>query len=114
MEKPETLAMFNAVFRQFTRCLVGSNSITARLPRRLGWKSSSFSLGVCWLLMLAVVEPLIANHDIQLFLEDAIYPTLLKGLTLLCKNKPANPTEWLGLWLLANDPEKPLVVDLEN
>jgi hypothetical protein len=27
-----------------------------------------------------------------MFLEDAVYPTLLAGLTQLCKEKPSDPT----------------------
>ena len=41
---------------------------------------------------VAVIEPFPTTDYAKTFLEDAIYPTLLTGLTALCKEKPANPT----------------------
>nr|KAJ3423062.1 cytoplasmic dynein with WD40 domain [Polyrhizophydium stewartii] len=39
-----------------------------------------------------IIDPLPSMEHAKLFLESAIYPTLLQGLTELCKEKPANPT----------------------
>ncbi|KXS13864.1 nucleoside diphosphate kinase [Gonapodya prolifera JEL478] len=48
-----------------------------------------------------------ASDQSRLILEREVYPTLTKGLTQLAKEKPANPTQWLGRWLLANNPNQP-------
>jgi nucleoside-diphosphate kinase len=58
-----------------------------------------------------VFNPLPTKQDVKAFLDAALYPTLNKGLTELCKNKPENPTLWLGQWLLENNPNKPKVVE---
>ncbi|KND04699.1 uncharacterized protein SPPG_08842 [Spizellomyces punctatus DAOM BR117] len=55
------------------------------------------------------VVPLPTPEDAKLILETTVYPVLLQGLTQLCKEKPANPTAWLGTWLLDNNPNKPKV-----
>ncbi|KAJ3294645.1 NME NM23 member 5 [Borealophlyctis nickersoniae] len=47
----------------------------------------------------------------KVFFERSLYPTLTQGLTQLCKEKPANPTAWLGNWLLENNPNKPKVTE---
>ena len=41
------------------------------------------------------------------YLEAYVNPTLLKGLTSLCKKKPSDPVTWLADWLLENNPNKP-------
>ncbi|KAL7753495.1 hypothetical protein RI367_001270 [Sorochytrium milnesiophthora] len=51
------------------------------------------------------------SAQIRTYLETAIYPIITPGLTQLCKEKPSNPTEWLGNWLLNNNPNKPMVVE---
>ncbi|KAI9218673.1 nucleoside diphosphate kinase [Blastocladiella britannica] len=58
----------------------------------------------------ATVEPLPDSTQIATFLEASVYPTLTKGLVQLCTEKPTNPTEWLGKWLLQNNPNKPRTV----
>ncbi|KAI9096149.1 nucleoside diphosphate kinase [Phlyctochytrium arcticum] len=55
------------------------------------------------------VHPLPSADDAKQILETAVYPVLLQGLTQLCKEKPANPTVWLGNWLLDNNPNKPKI-----
>ncbi|KAJ3020849.1 NME NM23 member 5 [Thoreauomyces humboldtii] len=55
------------------------------------------------------VHPPPTSDDAKMTLETTVYPTLLQGLTQLCKEKPANPTAWLGTWLLDNNPNKPRV-----
>ncbi|EDQ85255.1 uncharacterized protein MONBRDRAFT_38924 [Monosiga brevicollis MX1] len=43
------------------------------------------------------------------FLEREVNPTLIRGLTALCKNKPADPVRWLANWLEENNPNAPRV-----
>ncbi|KAI8622492.1 nucleoside diphosphate kinase [Chytriomyces sp. MP71] len=50
----------------------------------------------------------------KILLEDSLYPVLTQGLTMLCKTKPANPTVWLGTWLLENNPNRPKVVESDS
>ncbi|KAF6018397.1 hypothetical protein EB796_023302 [Bugula neritina] len=45
-------------------------------------------------------------------LLDKINPTLLKGLTALCKQKPEDPVVWLADWLIDNNPNKPKIADV--
>lgn len=40
-------------------------------------------------------------------IKDRVYPTLLKGLTLMCKEKPQDPIRFLANWLLENNPYRP-------
>ncbi|KAJ3154520.1 NME NM23 member 5 [Geranomyces michiganensis] len=55
------------------------------------------------------VQPPPTADEAKAILETTVYPTLLQGLTQLCKEKPANPTAWLGTWLLDNNPNKPRI-----
>lgn len=61
-------------------------------------------------LILEVPTPEAAKEYVARFLQ----PTLLKGLTALCKEKPsAEPLEavtWIAEWLLDNNPNKPRIV----
>eukprot|EP01147_Barroeca_monosierra_P001696 gene1696-4820_t len=43
------------------------------------------------------------------YLEKNVNPTLILGLTALCKNKPADPMRWLADWLDENNPNKPKI-----
>ncbi|KAI9004048.1 nucleoside diphosphate kinase [Gaertneriomyces semiglobifer] len=61
----------------------------------------------------APMKTLPTADEAKLILENHIYPVLLQGLTQLCKEKPANPTTWLGHWLLENNPSKPKVQEPE-
>jgi len=54
----------------------------------------------------AVVEPIADGQTAQDYLARAVNPTLLKGLTALCKHKPEDPAKWLSDWLLNNNPYK--------
>ncbi|XP_069753878.1 nucleoside diphosphate kinase homolog 5 [Narcine bancroftii] len=54
--------------------------------------------------------------DLMLFTQSAmdylsryVIPTLLSGLTELCKKKPTDSITWLADWLIANNPNKPRV-----
>ena len=41
------------------------------------------------------------------YVNEAITPTLTKGLAALCKARPADPATWLAEWLIANKPTPP-------
>lgn len=56
-----------------------------------------------------VVEPIPVGQASKDYLAHAVNPTLLKGLTQLCKEKPRDPVIWLADWLLQNNPNKPKV-----
>ena len=43
--------------------------------------------------------------------QDRVFPTLLKGLTVLCKEKPEDPIRYLAYWLIENNPYRPRSVD---
>lgn len=57
----------------------------------------------------SVVEPIPVGQVARDYLAKAVNPTLLKGLTELCKKKPADPVMWLADWLLENNPNKPKI-----
>jgi len=54
----------------------------------------------------AIVEPIAVGQLAKDYLARAVNPTLIKGLTELCKNKPEDPAKWLSDWLLSNNPYK--------
>lgn len=68
----------------------------------------SFSLNVFYHLMKAGIDPPPSNEYAKMYLEENVYPKLLEGLTALCREKPLNPTEWLGNFLV-NHSGKPIV-----
>lgn len=49
------------------------------------------------------------NPDVEK-IKARVYPTLLKGLTILCKEKPDDPIRFLANWLIENNPYKPRAV----
>ncbi|XP_015748137.1 PREDICTED: nucleoside diphosphate kinase homolog 5-like [Acropora digitifera] len=57
----------------------------------------------------SIVEPISTGQAAKDYLTRTVTPTLLKGLTELCKKKPADPILWLSDWLIANNPNKPQV-----
>lgn len=86
----------------------------------------------------AICEPLASSDVTRDYISKSINPTLLQvralttccvnmrhiscvywccclvtrqGLTALCKARPADPITWLAAWLLANNPNKPVVVE---
>lgn len=69
----------------------GTGFTTVLLKRRLFVRSNFTSRRVCFY-NSAIISPAPTLEYTKLFLEQAIYPTLLQGLTALCKEKPANPT----------------------
>ncbi|XP_062331911.1 nucleoside diphosphate kinase homolog 5 [Osmerus eperlanus] len=59
----------------------------------------------------SVIEPIPMAEAAQDYLFRFVSPTLLSGLTELCKQKPADPYTWLADWLIKNNPNKPNVND---
>ncbi|XP_041049798.1 nucleoside diphosphate kinase homolog 5 [Carcharodon carcharias] len=55
----------------------------------------------------ATVYPIPTGQDAITYLSKFVNPTLLRGLTKLCKQKPTDPIIWLADWLIANNPNKP-------
>lgn len=58
-------------------------------------------------------EPVMTGQAAKDYLAETVNPTLLKGLTQLCKNKPSDPIIWLADWLLMNNPNKPLTEECQ-
>ncbi|XP_027007757.1 nucleoside diphosphate kinase homolog 5 [Tachysurus fulvidraco] len=57
----------------------------------------------------SVIEPIPLGEAATDYLSRCINPTLLTGLTELCKTKPADPFTWLADWLIQNNPNKPQI-----
>ncbi|PAA87565.1 hypothetical protein BOX15_Mlig026811g3 [Macrostomum lignano] len=57
----------------------------------------------------SIVEPISIGDSAKSYLARHVNPTVLKGLTELCKKKPNDPIVWLSNWLLENNPNKPKV-----
>ncbi|XP_072204168.1 nucleoside diphosphate kinase homolog 5 isoform X1 [Excalfactoria chinensis] len=55
----------------------------------------------------AISEPIPAGQRARDYLNLHVNPTLLAGLTALCKEKPADPMIWLADWLIEHNPNKP-------
>ncbi|XP_007910603.1 nucleoside diphosphate kinase homolog 5 [Callorhinchus milii] len=54
----------------------------------------------------AILEPFPTDLAAKDFLSKFVNPTLLTGLTELCKEKPAEPVIWLADWLMDHNPNK--------
>ncbi|XP_028315898.1 nucleoside diphosphate kinase homolog 5 isoform X1 [Gouania willdenowi] len=59
----------------------------------------------------SVMEPFPSEEANEEYLNKYVKPTLLPGLTELCKEKPLNPCIWLAEWLLKNDPNNPKICE---
>ncbi|XP_065119929.2 nucleoside diphosphate kinase homolog 5 [Paramisgurnus dabryanus] len=57
----------------------------------------------------SIIEPIPIGDAAKDYLKRYVNPTLLTGLTELCKRKPADPFTWLADWLMENNPNKPKV-----
>ncbi|XP_066053377.1 nucleoside diphosphate kinase homolog 5 isoform X1 [Chamaea fasciata] len=55
----------------------------------------------------AILEPIPTGQRARDYLNLYVKPTLLAGLTALCKEKPADPMIWLADWLMEHNPNKP-------
>ncbi|CAL8263882.1 unnamed protein product [Lota lota] len=56
-------------------------------------------------------EPIPMAEAAREYLSKYVNPTLLIGLTELCKEKPLNPYTWLSDWLIKNNPNQPKIDD---
>ena len=61
-------------------------------------------------------RPKISGEELEKLLttgSPSIHETIVTGLVELCKVKPAglDAVQWLGEWLIANNPNKPRVDD---
>ncbi|OXB56847.1 hypothetical protein ASZ78_004730 [Callipepla squamata] len=54
-----------------------------------------------------ISEPIPSGQRARDYLNLHVNPTLLAGLTALCKEKPADPMTWLADWLIEHNPNKP-------
>ncbi|XP_024284807.1 nucleoside diphosphate kinase homolog 5 [Oncorhynchus tshawytscha] len=59
----------------------------------------------------SVIEPIPMGEAAKDYLGRFVSPTLLSGLTELCKQKPVDPFTWLADWLVRNNPNKPQIFD---
>ncbi|KAM8908705.1 nucleoside diphosphate kinase homolog 5 isoform 2-T2 [Spinachia spinachia] len=59
----------------------------------------------------SLIEPFPTWEATEEYLSRYINPTLVRGLTELCKQKPLNPRIWLADWLINNDPNQPRIYD---
>jgi protein dpy-30 len=48
------------------------------------------------------IEVSLQALPIRAYLDQNVVPVLLQGLAELAKERPTNPTEWLGHYLLKN------------
>ncbi|CAK8683070.1 unnamed protein product [Clavelina lepadiformis] len=55
----------------------------------------------------SIVEPIATEQAVKIYLSKEVNPTLLQGLTELCKTKPGDPVIWLADWLVDHNPNKP-------
>ncbi|XP_060706783.1 nucleoside diphosphate kinase homolog 5-like [Hemiscyllium ocellatum] len=55
------------------------------------------------------IEPFPADQAAVDYLSKYVNPTLLSGLTEMCKQKPSEPVTWLADWLLEHNPISPAV-----
>ena len=67
-------------------------------------KISSFNLDVTNQKKKKIMESLPPEIE---KIKARVYPTLLKGLTEVCKEKPEDPVRFLAYWLMENNPYKP-------
>ncbi|XP_039259811.1 nucleoside diphosphate kinase homolog 5-like [Styela clava] len=56
-----------------------------------------------------ILEPISTQQSAKDYVTKQVQPTLLHGLTALCKQKPVDPITWLADWLIENNPRKPKV-----
>ncbi len=51
-------------------------------------------------------QPNLQALPIRSYLDQTVVPTLLQGLSEMAKERPANPIEWLGNYLLRSAQNK--------
>lgn len=60
------------------------------------------------------MEPILNDAETGEYIRNNLQDTLMKGLTELVKQKPAEPVKWLAYWMLDNNPNKPRFDEEEN
>uniref|UniRef100_A0A3B3ZLM3 Nucleoside diphosphate kinase B n=1 Tax=Periophthalmus magnuspinnatus TaxID=409849 RepID=A0A3B3ZLM3_9GOBI len=58
-----------------------------------------------------VMEPFPSRANTEEYLSTRLSPALIKGLTELCRHKPADPCTWLADWLIKNNPNQLQISD---
>uniref|UniRef100_A0A8C7K1D0 Nucleoside diphosphate kinase homolog 5 n=1 Tax=Oncorhynchus kisutch TaxID=8019 RepID=A0A8C7K1D0_ONCKI len=58
-----------------------------------------------------ILQPIPMGEAAKDYLGRFVSPTLLSGLTELCKQKPVDPFTWLADWLVRHNPNKPQIFD---
>ncbi|VUZ43131.1 unnamed protein product [Hymenolepis diminuta] len=61
-----------------------------------------------------IAEPIQSAETAKDYLNKTVLPTLLPGLTEVCKRKPLDPIVFLSDWLLRNNPNQPRTNDEEE
>jgi hypothetical protein len=51
------------------------------------------------------------KQEVKEYIQEQLNEVLVKGLTLMAKQKPKEPLEWLAHWLLENNPNKPKITE---
>uniref|UniRef100_A0A3Q3VS56 Nucleoside diphosphate kinase B n=1 Tax=Mola mola TaxID=94237 RepID=A0A3Q3VS56_MOLML len=59
----------------------------------------------------SVIEPFPSREATEEYLSRHVRPTLLRGLTEVCKHKPLNPCIWLADWFIKNNPNMPQICE---
>ncbi|XP_032885285.1 nucleoside diphosphate kinase homolog 5 [Amblyraja radiata] len=59
----------------------------------------------------ASIDPIPNSQSAISYLNKHVIPTLLSGLSELCKKKPTSPITWLADWLIANNLNKPNICE---
>ncbi|XP_049834871.1 nucleoside diphosphate kinase homolog 5-like [Schistocerca gregaria] len=54
-----------------------------------------------------LLESTLKGHHPTFYLAEKVNPTLVEGLTAVCKVKPVDPVIWLADWLLTHNPNRP-------
>lgn len=49
----------------------------------------------------------VQSLPIRAYLDTTVVPILLDGMSALVKERPQNPVEWLGTYLIKNNPQGP-------
>ncbi|KAI8893858.1 nucleoside diphosphate kinase [Globomyces pollinis-pini] len=103
---PEENAYAKEHFKKSLRAVYGTDTIVNGFHFSSDVETASREIQFFFPRFLTNLPSLDHAH---LFLQDAIYPTLVMGLTALCKEKPQDPVAWLGDWLLNKNPNKPVI-----
>lgn len=87
------------------RAIYGTDDLRNGLHGSLS--TSSAEREIRFMFPEVISEPIPAGQRARDYLNLHVNPTLLAGLTALCKEKPADPMTWLADWLMEHNPNKP-------